>query len=113
MRDADNYYMVVGRADDVLNVAGHRIGSAEVESALVSHPAVAEAAVIGKPDEIKGEQIKGFVTLRAGESGSDEMVKALKLHVRKELGPIAVPTDIDFTPSAAKDEVWVRSCAGC
>ena len=102
LRDADNYYMVVGRADDVLNVAGHRIGSAEVESALVSHPAVAEAAVIGKPDEIKGEQIKGFVTLRAGESGSDEMVKALKLHVRKELGPIAVPTEIDFTPVLPK-----------
>ena len=102
LRDADNYYMVVGRADDVLNVAGHRIGSAEVESALVSHPAVAEAAVIGKPDEIKGEQIKGFVTLRAGEMGSDEMVKALKLHVRKELGPIAVPTEIDFTPVLPK-----------
>ena len=64
LRDADGYYMVVGRADDVLNVAGHRIGSAEVESALVSHPAVAEAAVIGKPDELRGETIKGFVTLR-------------------------------------------------
>ena len=66
LRDADGYYMVVGRADDVLNVAGHRIGSAEVESALVSHPAVAEAAVIGKPDQLRGETIKGFVTLRVG-----------------------------------------------
>ena len=91
LRDADGYYMVVGRADDVLNVAGHRIGSAEVESALVSHPAVAEAAVIGKPDELRGESIKGFVTLRVGNDPSDDMVSALKLHVRNELGPIAVP----------------------
>ena len=91
LRDADGYYMVVGRADDVLNVAGHRIGSAEVESALVSHPSVAEAAVIGKPDELRGESIKGFVTLRVGNDPSEDMVAALKLHVRNELGPIAVP----------------------
>jgi len=96
LRDADGYYMVVGRADDVLNVAGHRIGSAEVESALVSHPAVAEAAVIGKPDELRGEIIKGFVTLRMGQEPSDEMVAALKLHVRNELGPIAVPSELEF-----------------
>ena len=94
LRDADGYYMVVGRADDVLNVAGHRIGSAEVESALVSHAAVAEAAVIGKPDELRGEIIKGFVTLR--------VVNALKLHVREELGPIAVPAELDFMPSLPK-----------
>ena len=105
LRDADNYYMVVGRADDVLNVAGHRIGSAEVESALVSHPAVAEAAVIGKPDEIKGEQIKGFVTLRAGESGSDDMVKSLKLHVRKELGTDSGADGDRLHAGAAQDEV--------
>ena len=102
LRDADGYYMVVGRADDVLNVAGHRIGSAEVESALVSHPAVAEAAVIGKPDELRGESIKGFVTLRMGLEPSEEMVAALKAHVRHELGPIAVPSEIDFTPTLPK-----------
>ena len=96
LRDADGYYMVVGRADDVLNVAGHRIGSAEVESALVSHAAVAEAAVIGKPDAIRGESIKGFVTLRVGEEPSEATAEALKLHVRHELGPIAVPSEIEF-----------------
>ncbi|MDA1129546.1 MAG: acetate--CoA ligase [Chloroflexi bacterium] len=102
LRDADGYYMVVGRADDVLNVAGHRIGSAEVESALVSHPAVAEAAVIGKPDELRGEIIKGFVTLRMGQEPSEEMVAALKLHVRGELGPIAVPAELEFMPTLPK-----------
>jgi acetyl-CoA synthetase len=102
LRDADGYYMVVGRADDVLNVSGHRIGSAEVESALVSHPAVAEAAVIGKPDQIRGEAIKGFVTLRMGNNPSDETVAALQQHVRRELGPIAVPSEIEFTPSLPK-----------
>ena len=102
LRDADGYYMVVGRADDVLNVAGHRIGSAEVESALVSHPAVAEAAVIGKPDELRGESIKGFVTLRLGNEPSDRMASELKQHVRRELGPIAVPSEIDFTPTLPK-----------
>ena len=102
LRDADGYYMVVGRADDVLNVAGHRIGSAEVESALVSHPAVAEAAVIGKPDELRGEAIKGFVTLRVGNEPSDQMVETLKLHVRNELGPIAVPAELEFTPTLPK-----------
>ena len=102
LRDSDGYYMVVGRADDVLNVAGHRIGSAEVESALVSHPAVAEAAVIGKPDELRGEAIKGFVTLRVGNEPSDQMVATLKLHVRNELGPIAVPAELEFTPTLPK-----------
>ena len=102
LRDADGYYMVVGRADDVLNVAGHRIGSAEVESALVSHQAVAEAAVIGKPDELRGETIKGFVTLRMGQEPSDDMVAALKLHVRNELGPIAVPSELEFMPTLPK-----------
>ena len=102
LRDADGYYMVVGRADDVLNVAGHRIGSAEVESALVSNAAVAEAAVIGIPDELRGEVIKAFVTLRMGQDPSDEMIAALKLHVREELGPIAVPAEIDFMPVLPK-----------
>jgi len=102
LRDADGYYMVVGRADDVLNVAGHRIGSAEVESALVSHPAVAEAAVIGKPDQLRGEVIKGFVTLRVGNDPSDVMVDALRNQVRTALGPIAVPAEIEFTPLLPK-----------
>ena len=102
LRDVDGYYMVVGRADDVLNVAGHRIGSAEVESALVSHPSVAEAAVIGKPDELRGESIKGFVTLRVGNDPSDRMIADLQSHVRKELGPIAVPSEIEFTPTLPK-----------
>ncbi len=102
LRDAEGYYMVVGRADDVLNVAGHRIGSAEVESALVSHPAVAEAAVIGKPDDLRGEVIKGFVTLRLGNDPSEQMVDTLRRHVRNQLGPIAVPAEIDFTPALPK-----------
>ena len=102
LRDADGYYMVVGRADDVLNVAGHRIGSAEVESALVSHPSVAEAAVIGKPDELRGESIKGFVTLRVGNDPSDKMINDLQLHVRRELGPMAVPSEIEFMPVLPK-----------
>ena len=102
LRDDDGYYMVVGRADDVLNVAGHRIGSAEAESALVSHSAVAEAAVIGKPDELRGEVIKAFVTLRMGQEGSDEIIAALKLHVREQLGPIAVPAELEFMPTLPK-----------
>ena len=101
-RDADGYIRVMGRADDVMNVSGYRIGTAEVESALVSHAAVAEAAVIGKPHEVKGETIKAFVILRAGESGDDELLKALKQHVREELSPIAVPADIEFVPSLPK-----------
>src|SRR5579883_2168713 len=90
-RDADGYFMVLGRADDVVNVAGHRIGTADVESALVSHPAVAEAAAIGKPDSIKGESLKAFVTLRVGQQPSEELKAALIHHVREEAGPIAAP----------------------
>ena len=101
-KDEDGYFMVVGRSDDVLNVAGHRIGSAEVESALVSHPTVAEAAVIGKPDEIRGESIKAFVTLRMGNEPSEEMVATLQGHVRHELGPIAIPSEIAFVPTLPK-----------
>ena len=102
LRDADGYYMVVGRADDVLNVAGHRLGSAEVESALISHPAVAEAAVIGKPDQLRGETIKAFVTLRLTHNPTQETAETLKQHVRHELGPIAVPQEIAFTPTLPK-----------
>ena len=102
LKDEDGYFMVVGRADDVLNVAGHRIGTAEVESALVSHPAVAESAVIGKPDAIRGESIKAFVTLRMNHSPSPEMAAQLQAHVRHELGPIAVPSEVEFTPALPK-----------
>jgi acetyl-CoA synthetase len=101
-RDKDGYIAVIGRADDVLNVAGHRIGTAEVESALVSHPAVAEAAAIGVPDALKGETIKAFVQLRAGHVSSDTLKAALVDHVRRELGPIATPSAIDFVPALPK-----------
>jgi len=101
-RDADGYFMVLGRADDVVNVAGHRIGTADVESALVSHPAVAEAAAIGKPDSIKGESLKAFVTLRVGQQPSEELKAALIHHVREEAGPIAAPSELDFVTSLPK-----------
>jgi acetyl-CoA synthetase len=94
--DEDGYFTVVGRADDVLNVAGHRIGTADVEGALVSHPAVAEAAVIGRPDEITGESIKAFVILRVGHRPSRSLEENLKDHVRHTIGSIAVPREIAF-----------------
>lgn len=100
--DEDGYFTVVGRADDVLNVAGHRIGTADVEGALVSHPAVAEAAVIGRPDELKGENIKAFVILRVGHSASPDLEAKLKDHVRHTLGSIAVPSDIAFPDKLPK-----------
>ncbi|MER3490598.1 MAG: acetate--CoA ligase, partial [Meiothermus sp.] len=93
-RDQEGYFSLLGRADDVLNVAGHRIGTADVESALVSHPAVAEAAVIGVPDPLKGEAIKAFVVLRAGPPKSEALVDAIIAHVRRELGPIATPGEL-------------------
>jgi acetyl-CoA synthetase len=100
--DEDGYFTVVGRADDVLNVAGHRIGTADVEGALVSHPAVAEAAVIGRPDAIKGENIKAFVILRIGHQASPELEITLKDHVRHVLGAIGVPADIAFPEKLPK-----------
>lgn len=100
--DEDGYFTVVGRADDVLNVAGHRIGTADVEGALVSHPSVAEAAVIGRPDEIKGENIKAFVILRVGHKASPELEAKLKDHVRHTLGAIAVPAEIAFPDKLPK-----------
>ncbi|TCK03407.1 acetate--CoA ligase [Phorcysia thermohydrogeniphila] len=102
VRDKDGYIMILGRADDVINVSGHRIGTMEVESALVSHPAVAEAAVIGKPDPVKGEAIKAFVILKEGYTGSDELVEELKRHVRMELGALAVPSEIEFVDKLPK-----------
>jgi acetyl-CoA synthetase len=101
-KDEDGYFRVMGRADDVMNVSGYRIGTAEVESALVSFPACAEAAVIGRPDPVKGETIKAFVILRQGHQPSDELLKQMKQHVREELSPIAVPADIEFVPSLPK-----------
>ena len=100
--DEEGYIMILGRADDVINVAGHRIGTMEVESALVDHPAVAEAAVIGKPHEVKGESIKAFVVLKKGVEPSEKLVEELKLHVRNILGPIAVPDEIEFREKLPK-----------
>ncbi len=100
--DPHGYFTVVGRADDVLNVAGHRIGTAEVESALVSHAAVAEAAVIGRPDPVKGENIKAFVILRVGHTASPELEAALKNHVRHTLGPVAAPSEITVVDKLPK-----------
>jgi acetyl-CoA synthetase len=100
--DEDGYFTVAGRADDVLNVAGHRIGTAEVESALISHPAVAEAAVIGRPDAIKGENIKAFVILRVGHEPSPGLAQTLQDHVRQVLSPIAVPSEVAFPDKLPK-----------
>ena len=101
-KDADGYYWIQGRVDDVIKVSGHRLGSMEIESSLVSHPAVAEAAAIGKPDELKGEHIKVFVILKNGFTASDEMAQELKMHVRTTVGPLATPDELEFTPSLPK-----------
>ena len=101
-RDEDGYYWITGRVDDVINVSGHRIGTAEVESALVAHPKVAEAAVVGCPHEIKGQGIYAYVTLIAGEQGSDELRKELIAWVRKEIGPIATPDYLQWAPGLPK-----------
>ena len=99
--DADGYYWIMGRIDDVLNVSGHRLSTIEIESALVSHPRVAEAAAVGRPDELKGDAVAVFVTLKNGEP-SDELRDELKRHVRKEIGALAQPDDIRFTQSLPK-----------
>ena len=100
-QDADGYYWIMGRIDDVLNVAGHRLSTIEIESALVSHPTVAEAAAVGRPHEVKGEAVSVFVTLRGGEA-NDELKAELRQHVRHQIGAIAVPDDIHFTSSLPK-----------
>ncbi|MFC1874333.1 acetate--CoA ligase [Chloroflexota bacterium] len=100
--DEDGYYWLMGRIDDVINVSGHRMGTAEVESALVSHEKVAESAVVGMPHEIKGQGIYTFVTLNAGLEGDDALKKELVAHVRKEIGPIATPDKIQFTDALPK-----------
>ncbi|MER3536976.1 MAG: acetate--CoA ligase [Thermus sp.] len=101
-RDEDGYYMILGRVDDVLNVAGHRLGTMELESALVAHPAMAEAAVVGRPDPIKGEAIVAFVTLKEGFPPSEALRDELKAHVAKLIGPIARPDEIRFTEALPK-----------
>ena len=101
-RDADGYYWITGRVDDVINVSGHRMGTAEVESALVAHAKVAEAAVVGMPHEIKGQGIYAYVTLNAGEPDSDALRKELVQWVRHEIGPIATPDAIQFAPGLPK-----------
>ena len=101
-RDEDGYYWITGRVDDVINVSGHRMGTAEVESALVSHEAVAEAAVVGFPHDIKGQGIYAFVTLKVGYEATDELKKELVSHVRKEIGPIATPDVVHWAPGLPK-----------
>ena len=101
-KDEDGYYWLMGRVDDVINVSGHRLGTAEVESALVSHPAVAEAAVVGYPHEVKGDGIFAYVTLKTGKTPSDELKKELTAHCRKEIGPIATPDIIQFADGLPK-----------
>jgi acetyl-CoA synthetase len=101
-RDEEGYYWITGRVDDVINVSGHRLGTAEVESALVSHPKVAEAAVVGYPHDLKGQGIYCYVTLINGEAWSEDLRKELVAHVRKEIGPIASPDLMQFAPGLPK-----------
>jgi acetyl-CoA synthetase len=101
-RDEDGYFWVMGRVDDVVNVSGHRLGTMEVESALVACPGVAEAAVVGRPDALKGQAITAFVTLEAGQKSSDALKEILRQHVAKEIGSFAKPDDIRFTDSLPK-----------
>ncbi|RDI94904.1 acetate--CoA ligase [Meiothermus sp. QL-1] len=101
-RDPEGYYMILGRVDDVLNVSGHRLGTMEIESALVAHPAVAEAAVVGRPDPIKGEGIVAFVTLKSGQTPSPELAQELRAHVVKMIGAIARPDEIRITDALPK-----------
>jgi len=101
-RDERGYFWIMGRVDDVINVSGHRLGTAEVESALVSHEAVAEAAVVGRPDELKGQAISAFVTLEGGRKGNEQLKEELRAHVAKEIGALAKPDDIRFTDALPK-----------
>jgi acetyl-CoA synthetase len=101
-QDKDGYFWIMGRIDDVLNVAGHRIGTAEVESALVSHPSVAEAAVVGRPDDLKGQALVCFVTLKTGRKPSPELKNELRNHIGKEIGPVAKPDEVRFAEALPK-----------
>ncbi len=110
-RDADGYFWVMGRVDDVINASGHRLGTMEIESALVSHPAVSEAAVVGRPDEVKGEAIVAFVTLESGREATEQLVKELRSHVGSEIGPIARPDEIrcsDALPKTRSGKIMRR-----
>jgi acetyl-CoA synthetase len=100
--DEDGYFWIIGRVDDVIKVSGYRLGTAEIESGLVSHEAVAEAAAIAIPDEVKGNVIHAYVILRAGLTGSPELVNELKAHVGHEVGPIAKPAQIEFVDTLPK-----------
>ena len=100
--DEDGYYWIMGRIDDVLNVSGHRLSTIEIESALVSHDAVAEAAAVGRPDDMTGEAVAVFVSLTSGVEPTEELKKQLKAHVAKEIGKFAAPADIRFTSSLPK-----------
>jgi acetyl-CoA synthetase len=101
-RDKQGNFWIIGRLDDVLNVSGHRLGTAEIESALVAHPAVAEAAVIGRPDELKGQAVAAFVTLKSGFEESPRLRDELRGHVGKVIGAIAKPDDLYFAPGLPK-----------
>jgi acetyl-CoA synthetase len=101
-RDADGYYWITGRVDDVINVSGHRLGTAEIESALVAHPAVAEAAVVGYPHDIKGQGVWGYVTLNADATATDDLRKDLVKWVRSEIGPFAAPDILQWAPGLPK-----------
>jgi len=101
-RDEDGYFWIIGRVDDVIKVSGYRLGTAEIESALVSHPAVAEAAVIGLPHEVKGQSIHAYVLLRQGFQASPTLADELKAHVGTEMGPIAKPEEISFVEALPK-----------
>ena len=110
-KDSDGYFWVMGRVDDVINVSGHRLGTMEIESALVSHPSVSEAAVVGRPDELKGESIVAFVTLKGDNKPDNELVRELKLHVGNEIGPIARPDEIrcsDALPKTRSGKIMRR-----
>ncbi len=109
-RDEDGYYWITGRVDDVLNVSGHRLGTAEIESALVAHPKIAEAAVVGIPHNIKGQAIYAYVTLNHGEEPSPELYAEVRNWVRKEIGPLATPDVLHWTDSCLKP-VPAKLCA--
>jgi acetyl-CoA synthetase len=102
MKDEDGYFWILGRADDVIKVAGHRLGTLEIESAFVAHPAVAEAAVVGKPHPVKGESIVAFVVLKEGHQPSDELREELRKWIRETIGPVATPDEIFFVTKLPK-----------
>ena len=104
-RDSDGYYWITGRVDDVINISGHRMGTAEIESALVAHRKVSEAAVVGFPHDVKGQGIYCYVTLMADETPSEDLRLELRNWVRKEIGPIATPDSIQWAPWIAKDAI--------